>query len=487
MKRSALPFFAAAVLSAILLGPAALSARVWKQAATGREIEAELIKVEDGQAFLRRADGTVGQVEIITLSVEDQAYIAEREATMAAASASVEGWPAFRGPRGDGISPDEGLLDTWPEGGPSKLWVFEDAGMGYSGFIVVDGRLYTMGTRGEDLYVISIDVADGTEVWSSKIGTDDQQGYNAGWGHGPRSTPTYSEGLIYAKGPKGALACLEADGGKVVWSKDLRSDFSGQAGGWGFSASPFVDGPNLIIAPGGNKAGIVALDKKNGRTVWEAKDLTPGKAEYATIQLAEINGVRHYVRLFESELVGVKADDGTVLWRSPWEGRTAVIPTPIVDGNQIYISSGYGVGSKLVEIDEDFQASDVWQNTVMKNHHGGVVKVGDHLYGFSDGAGLICQEWATGEMVWNERGQYTTKGAVHVADGLLYALNEQDGALTLGKATPEGFETRGRLILEPQSENRHPQGRVWTHPLVIGGALYLRDQEFIVAYDVKAR
>jgi outer membrane protein assembly factor BamB len=121
----------------------------------------------------------------------------------------------------------------------------------------------------------------------------------------------------------------------------------------------------------------------------------------------------------------------------------------------------------------------------MKNHHGGVVKVGGYLYGFSDGGGLICQDWKTGEMVWNEKGQFTSKGAVHVADGLIYALNESDGTLTLATATEKGFESKGSLKLDPQSSNRNPKGAVWTHPLVLGGKLFLRDQEYIVCYDVK--
>ena len=122
----------------------------------------------------------------------------------------------------------------------------------------------------------------------------------------------------------------------------------------------------------------------------------------------------------------------------------------------------------------------------MLNHHGGVVKVGDYLYGFSDAKGLICQDWKSGEMLWNEKGRYTLKGSVHVADGHLYALNEDDGTLTLVEANPKEFKQTGQFKLDPQSPNRPKQGKVWTHPLVLNGTLYLRDQELIVAYDVKA-
>lgn len=475
------------LLLALALCVNSSTARTWTQAESGKKIEAELIKVEDGKAHLRLANGNVGQVEILSLSLEDQEYIAAQQAGSGDSSGGGRAdWPHFRGPNRDGISPDTNLLAEWPSSGPEKLWTYEDAGMGYSSFSVVGGKLYSMGTRGEDIVVFCVDTADGSEVWSTKIGEDDQKGYNAGWGHGPRSTPTVSDGLVFALGPKGTIACLSAEDGKEQWSKNLQSDFGGQPGGWGFSASPFVDGEKLVIAPGGQDAGMVALEKTSGKVIWEATELKPGKAEYATIVPAEINGTKQYVRLFESELVGVAAEDGKVLWRSPWEGKTAVIPTPIVSGNEIYITSGYGVGCKLVRVNSDNSTEDVWVNKEMKNHHGGVVKVGDHLYGFSDGPGLICQDWATGEMVWNEKGQFLTKGAVHVADGKLYALNEQDGSLTLAAASPDGFEQFGQFILDPQSPNRHPQGKVWAHPLVIDGKLYLRDQEFISCYDVSA-
>jgi outer membrane protein assembly factor BamB len=475
---------AAAVLLLSLTAP--LPARTWKQAASGKTIEADLVKVEAGKVHLKMADGRTGVVEILSLSLEDQEFLASVEKGGGAVSAAATGgWPAFRGPNADGISPDTGLLEEWPSSGPEKVWTYENAGMGYSGFSVVDGKLYTMGTRDEDVTVVAVDVATGKEVWAQTISKDNKEGYASGWGHGPRSTPTYSEGHVYALDPKGVLVCLDASTGKEVWKKHLVDDFKGQMGGWGFSESPLVDGGKLVVAPGGKEAGIVALDKKTGDVIWKATELQPGKAEYATIIATEINGTRQYIKLFESQLASVSAETGKLLWSSGWSGKTAVIPTPIVSGNEVYISSGYGVGCKLVRIDSDNKATDVWENTVMKNHHGGVIKVGDHLYGFSDGGGLICQDWKTGEMVWNEKGQFFSKGSVHVADGHLYALNEGDGTLSLVEVSPDGFKQKGQFTLDPQSPNRHPQGKVWTHPLVIDGKLYLRDQEFIVAYNVK--
>ena len=463
-------------------------ARTWTQSATGKKIEADFVALE-GDTVVLNVGGRKAQVPLAALSAEDQAYVKEAGSKPVAAAggakAGAADWPQWRGADRSDISPDTGLLKTWPEGGPKQLWVYKDAGMGYASSIVVGGKVFTVGTRGSDVFAICLDAEKGTEVWATKFGEDDQQGYAAGWGHGPRSTPTYDDGHIYALDAKGNLACLDAAKGELKWSKNLVTDFGGQAGGWGFAESPLVDGEKLVVCPGGQKAGIVALDKKSGSTIWEATDEKPGKAEYASIVPVEMNGKWQYIRLFESQVVSVDAADGKQLWKSDWPGKTAVIPTPIVSGNEVYVTSGYGVGSKMFKVAADNTTSDVWMNTVMKNHHGGVVKVGDHLYGFSDGGGLICQDWKTGEMVWNEKGRFTTKGSVHVADGMLFCVNEDDGTVTLAEVSSVGYKQLGQFTLDPQSSNRNPKGKVWTHPVVIGGKLYLRDQEYLVCYDVK--
>lgn len=400
-------------------------------------------------------------------------------------SASAGEWAQWRGPNQDGISPDKGLMSEWPEGGPEKVWTYENAGMGYSSFSFADDKLFTLGSRGDTVFAIAVNSATGEEIWSSGIGTDDQKGYSTGWGHGPRSTPTYSDGKVYVFGPKGTLACLNASDGSEVWSKNLQSEFSGKAGGWGYSESPLIDGDKVVIAPGGDKAPLVALDKNTGEVIWTSSFSGAGKSEYATVVVAEINGLKQYVKLYQTLLVGVNAESGELIWKSDWpRGRTAVIPTPIVSGDEVYITSGYGAGSKKVKIDGT-KATDVWDNTEMKNHHGGVIKSGDYLYGFSDGGGLVCQSWETGEIVWNEKGRFTQKGAIHLADGKLICVNEADGTVTMAKASPEGFEQLGQFQLQPQSPNRSPKGKIWSHPVVLDGKLYLRDQEFLSTFDVK--
>ncbi len=484
--------YTAALLALGFLFAANLSARSWKQAATGKVIEAELIKIEGGKVHLKLADGRVGQVEVISLSLEDQQYIASLEKESAPASGGSAGgadWPNFRGPNWDGVSPDSGLLDSWPSDGPEKLWVFEGAGLGYSGMAVVGNRLYTLGTQGDEVTVVCVDTTDGSEVWSTGIGTDDQNGYNAGWGHGPRSTPTVADGKVYVLGPKGTLACLDAAEGGKVWSKNLVDDFGGNPGGWGFSESPFVDGDKVLIGPGGSESPVVALNKDTGSTIWKASgfEVGKGKAEYATIVAVDLNGKRQYLRLFNNQLVSLDSENGDLLWSTEWPGgdTPAVIPTPIADGDEVLIASGYGVGSKLVKVDADNQPSDVWQEKTLKVKHGGMIKFGDHVYGSSEGEGLVCLDWKSGELAWNEKGQFFgSTDSVALADGMLYVLNDQSGTLSLVEASPDGFEQKGQFTMDPQSSQRHQKGKVWTYPVIAGGKLYLTDQEIIICYDI---
>lgn len=473
------PALGASLILATFVTP--IQARVWTEAASGKTIDGEMTGLQGENVLIKIRSGKVYSIPLSRLSAEDQAFA--KSGGSGASDGAPGDWAQFRGPKQDEHSPDTGLLKEWPAGGPKKLWTYGKAGLGYSGHIIVGGKLYTFGTEGTTLRAVCVNVADGSEVWSKDIGTDPGAGYNTGWGNGPRGAPTYSEGRLYALAPQGDLICVDAEKGDTVWTKNLPSEFKGQAGGWGYAESPLVDGKKVIVAPGGNESGIVALDKITGDVIWKSP-VKAGKAEYATILNVENGGKRQYIRLFEKFIVGVDAETGAELWQSPWGGKTAVIPTPIFADGELFVSSGYGVGCKLVDL-KGSSPKDVWENKELKNHHGGVVRVGDHLYGFDDGAGLVCLEWKTGKMVWNQKDRGLTKGSVHFADGKLYCLNEQDGTVTLVDATPDGFKSNGSFVLDPQSTRRNPQGKVWTHPVVIGGKLYLRDQEFISCYDVK--
>lgn len=399
---------------------------------------------------------------------------------MLVSTVSAEDWPQWRGPNRNDLSTETGLLKSWPDGGPKQLWVYKDAGLGYSGVAVVEGLVYTMGAREDQEYLVAVSAADGQEKWAvSMAGRLENK-----WGDGPRGTPTVYDGMVYALGGTGVLVCADAATGKVVWKKEM-ADFGGKRPGWGFCESVLIDGDKVVCTPGGNQGALLALDRKTGETVWQSKDFTDG-AQYASILPIEFGGQRQLVQLTMKTLVGVNPDNGNILWKSEWPGQTAVIPTPIYKDGYVYITSGYGVGCKLVKLAADADPTDVYVNKVMKNHHGGVVLVGDHLYGYSDGVGWLCQDFLTGEMVWNER-DALGKGCVTYAEGKLYLVDERDGTVALIDASPEGWKEHGRFVLSPQTEQRSPSGRIWTHPVVSNGRLYLRDQELLMSYDIRAQ
>ena len=476
--KSIATFAAIGLLSA---SPAPASPRVWKDASSGRTLTAEFVELTKDSVKVRRSNGTVVSLPLSRLTAEDIAFA---KGAAKSGGALANDWPSWRGAERNGHSPDKGILAKWPEGGPKLVWAFEDCGKGYSSPSVVGNRLYYTGSRKGKAEIICLDAGSGEEVWSTIIGIDPEKGYNTGWGAGTRGAPTVDDGLVYAMNANGDLICVTADMGEKKWALSLVEDFGGGIPGWGYSESPLIDGNKLIVTPGGAQGAIVALDKKTGKAIWQSKDLKDG-AQYSSVIVADVKGKRQYIQLFMKTLAGVDAETGDVLWTSKWPGRTAVIPTPIYSDGHVYISSGYGVGSKLVDITGG-EAKDVWSNKVMKNHHGGVIKVGDHLYGFSDGPGLVCQDFKTGEQVWNERGEGKSKGAVHYVDGMLVCIDESEGSCFLAKVSPDGFEELGRFPMPSKTKLRDGNGgKVWTHPVVVNGKLYLRDQDLVFCFDVQ--
>ncbi len=393
----------------------------------------------------------------------------------------VEGdWPQFRGPDRTDVATEKGLLDQWPAGGPSLLWLSRDTGLGYSGPAIVDGRLFIMGAGDEAEHLLALDAQTGDRLWSLELGPV----FENRWGDGPRGTPTVDGQFVYALSARGNLVCADVSEGRVRWQTTMQ-ELGGSIPHWGYSESVLVDGERLICTPGGEQGALAALNKQTGEVLWHSQDFTDG-AQYASIIAADHDGVRQYIQLTMQSLVGIHAENGQLLWKSDWAGQTAVIPTPIFHDGSVYITSGYGVGCKRVRLGPGHRVEEVYANKVMKNHHGGVVLVDGHVYGYSDGVGWLCQDFASGKKVWNEK-KALGKGAVTCVNGRLYCLDESDGSVVLAEASPAGWREHGRFVLEPQTELRKPAGRIWTHPVVVGGRLYLRDQELLFCFDVAAR
>jgi outer membrane protein assembly factor BamB len=380
-------------------------------------------------------------------------------------------WPQWRGPNRDGVSKETGLLKQWPAEGPPLVWKASGAGGGYSSFSVANGKLYTMGLRGEREYVVAFDVATGKEAWSTPHGS----AFRNDRGDGPRGTPTVDGDRVYALGGSGDLTALDARTGKIVWSKNVLKEFGGSNITWGISESPLVLGDKVLVNPGGPGASIVALNKANGALIWKSQS---DKAGYSSAIPVEVNGTTQVVFFTAERAVGLDAKDGRLLWEyGKPANNVANVATPIARANRVFISSDYGTGGGVVEIKADNKAQEVWFTKDKRNHHSSSVLIGDYLYGFSS-AILTAIRFDTGEIAWRDRS--VGKGSLVYADGNLYCFSE-NGVVGLVEATPTGYKEKGRF--------RIAQGNLptWTHPVVAGGRLYLRDQDTIYAYDVRSK
>jgi outer membrane protein assembly factor BamB len=305
-------------------------------------------------------------------------------------------------------------------------------------------------------------------------------GYRNGQGDGPRGTPTIDGKVIYTEGGNGDLTCLDAATGSTMWHLNLVSDLGGRRPGWGYSESPLLDGDNLIVTPGGSDGAIAALNKNTGEVVWRSTDL-PDSAHYSSPIVATVHGVKQIIQFTRERLVGVDAKTGKLLWSYKNSANgTANCTTPIYHDGHVFSASAYGTGGGLVKLSRNgnqWSAEEVYFEKSMQNHHGGIVLVGDHMYGFGS-RDLICMNFKTGRIAWQETS--VGKGSLTYADGRLYCLGERN-ALGLVAANPNKYVEKGR-ISTPRT------GRPsWAHPVVTGGRLYVRDQHTLTCFDVSVK
>jgi outer membrane protein assembly factor BamB len=392
------------------------------------------------------------------------------------APAPTADWPQWRGPERTGLSSDAGLLKQWPASGPPKVWSISNLGEGYGSIAIKGDRLYIQGTSGAASAVFCLNRADGKTIWSASLGPKVSEGR----GNGPRSTPTIDGDRIYVLTENGDLACLQARDGARVWSKNILKEFGGDNPHWLISESPLVDGNRLIVTPGGRGAGVVALDKATGKTIWTAKDISD-EAGYSSCIVADVGGVRTIMNFTSRSAVGVRANDGKLMWRYDRAANgTANCTTPVFTDNKVFFTSAYGTGGGLLGLSAqngEVKAQEIYFTKDMQNHHGGVVLVNGYLYGFSN-AILTCIEFATGKKMWSNRS--VGKGAVTYADGMLFLLGENN-TVGLAEATTSGYVEKGRFQIEDQGKPS------WAHPVIAGGKLYIRNQGILSSYDVKAR
>lgn len=301
-------------------------------------------------------------------------------------------------------------------------------------------------------------------------------GYRNGQGDGPRGTPTIDGDKVYAEGGNGDVTCFDAATGKTVWHVNLPRDFGGGRPGWGYCESPLIIGDLVVVTPGGRKGTVVALNKNNGAPAWQSVGVTQ-PAHYSSAVYVEIAGVKQIVQFARNSVFGMTPDGGKLLWSySGANNGTANVATPIVADNRVLVSSGYGTGSGQVHVTgaNPQSAKEVYFQKRLANHHGGLVKVGDYVYGF--GNGLMCIEFKTGEIKWQARS--VRKGSLVCADGMLYCLGERH-EVALVEANPQKYVEKGRFRIENLGRPS------WAHPVVANGRLYIRNLGRLTAYDIK--
>jgi outer membrane protein assembly factor BamB len=384
-------------------------------------------------------------------------------------------WFQWRGPNRDGISLETGLMQEWPKSGPPLVWRAAGLGNGYSSFSSAGGRLYTLGARAGTEYVVALDRATGRKIWETANG----RRYENDRGDGPRSTPTVDGDRLYVLGGSGDLTGLDAATGRKLWSINIVDKFGGANPYWGYSESPLVVGDRILVNAGGRRAGIAAVSKADGSTLWQQHSDGAG---YSSPMLMRTGSLNQVIFFTGSRALAVDPRDGRLLWSyNRANNGTANIATPVVRGTRVFLSSDYGTGGALLEVraaGNIATANEVYFTRDMRNHHSSSVLVGEHLYGFNSSI-LTALRFDNGQIAWRDRS--VGKGSLAVADNRLYLYSE-NGVVGLADAAPDAYRERGRFTIPQQSGLP-----TWCHPVITGGLLVIRDQESVYAYNVRAQ
>ena len=394
-------------------------------------------------------------------------------ASPAAPAAASNYWTNFRGPRRDGKYDETPVSTNWPSGGLPVIWK-QPIGVGHASFVVADGKAYTIEQRRGQEVVAAYDINNGRELWTQKWNAE----FTDSTGDGPRATPTWDNGRIYALGATGELRCLDANTGSVFWGKNILSDNQAKNLPWAMAASPLIVDDKVIVLPGGTSGkSIVAYNKMTGAPVWRVLNDTQA---YVSPMLVELAGRRQIVVVSASRVVGLAPEKGELLWEYPWDTDMGInVSQPImVDRSRFFISSGYGKGAALVEVKgsgNSYTASTVWENKNMKNKFNSSVLYNGHIYGLDEGI-MVCLDVNTGERKWKE-GRFGY-GQIILTNGHLIVTSDQ-GEVALLKATPDKYTEVARFSAV--------QGQTWNYPAIASGRLLVRNSNEMAAYDISAK
>jgi outer membrane protein assembly factor BamB len=392
-------------------------------------------------------------------------------------------WPQWRGLQRDGHSSETRLLQEWSEGQPKLHWQTLGVGGGFSAPSLARERIYLLGNEGlTNEFAMALSAKDGRRLWRVRLGKVGRPEQNPNY-PGARSTPTVDGRLLYALGSDGDLVCLETAGGKQRWHKNLCTDFDGKPGEWAYAESPLIDGNLLVCTPGGSNATMVALNRLTGALVWKCAMPEVDNAGYASIVVAELSGVKQYVQFLAKGLAGVEARTGKLLWRYSHsaKGAPGVVVTPIVSDGCVFSSTAVAGGALIrpAKTNGEFSVEEVYYNPKLRFDLGGVIKVGDYLYGTAYPS-TMCVEFKTGVIKWQERSKSLSCLA---ADGRLYA-HADDGQVVLLEPTPEAYREKGRFMPENRPAD-HGEFTALAFPVLADGRLYIRELSALWCYDVK--
>jgi outer membrane protein assembly factor BamB len=381
-------------------------------------------------------------------------------------------WTDFRGPNRDGRYSERSIRTDWPAGGLKPLYK-QPIGGGYASFTIARGQAFTIEQRGAEEVVAAYDVASGRELWTTRWPAKFEEYMG---GDGPRATPTWSDGRVYALGALGELRALDASTGRTLWRTNILDDHGASNLQWGMASSPLVVDNTLIVLPGGrNGASVAAYDKNTGARVWAAQS---DQQAYSSPMLVTLAGVRHLVVFSAARVMGLTPDRGELLWEFPWKTQFDVHASqPLVIGdNRLFLSSGYGSGAAVIELSQSdgrVTVREVWRNIRMKNQFTSSVLHDGFIYGLDESI-LACLDAATGDLKW-KGGRYGY-GQTLLASGHLIVLTE-DGDLALVRATPAKHEEVVRFpVLE---------GKTWNHPAISDGILLVRNLAEMAAFDLR--
>jgi outer membrane protein assembly factor BamB len=385
-----------------------------------------------------------------------------------------EDWPRWRGPRGDAISRETAVLDTFPEGGPPQLWA-ADVGLGYSSPIGHAGRVYLFTLNERHEVLTCFDAHSGRIVWSDAS----DGGMWAGGYPGTRATPAIDGDAVYTYGGAGELTCRDLASGKPRWKLNVLKLTGSRALGWGIASSPLISGDRTYVQSGKDGSVAVAVNKKDGSVIWQSE--ARGVGGYAHPILADVGGKQQLVLFAGEAVVGADPDTGKTLWSLPWKTSYDVnAATPIYRDGHLMVSSEYGHGSMMLRLDAG-GATKLWESTDIQSKFPNLILDGDVLFANSAGT-LKCMSWPDGKILWEAKDRELRLGVggsiLRVGDRLL-TLSDR-GKLSLCRATKDGIELLAQAEILDARE-------VWASPLLYGGRLYAKGDTELVCVDLSGK